>query len=119
LWGLTFFGLVIRAVDQEVRVGWSTHRLARWLGGVGVFSYSLYLIHYLVRSVLKQFLIRVFPALTWPLFWISAGILGLAGYYAGRLLFAAVERRFISQPLDAVREVQIPLARAGADYAGA
>lgn len=100
LWGLTFFTLV----------NWATHReksdrsfrgpISTWLANVGVFSYSLYLIHYPVKAVAKQAIQWVFP---WdsslPFFVAKAVALALLGYWGGRAFFHVVERRFLNRPV--------------------
>jgi surface polysaccharide O-acyltransferase-like enzyme len=41
-----------------VAVGFSTARLTRWLGGYGVYSYGVYLVHVAVVLGIEAFLVR-------------------------------------------------------------
>lgn len=61
LWGVACFVAVNRVVqwDQQGRFG--THLAARWLAAVGLYSYSLYLIHEPVLHSLGHPLVQVLP----------------------------------------------------------
>ncbi len=81
------------------------NKITVWLSGVGLFSYSLYLMHYPVRGIVKQALGNF--ALTnnpW-IYILNALAMAVAGYYAGRLLFVWVESRFLINYPAASREV--------------
>jgi peptidoglycan/LPS O-acetylase OafA/YrhL len=96
LFGLSFFTLLNAAVAREARGGWFNHRFARWLAGVGIWSYSLYLVHNLARIVVKQIVGPQVPSDSWMAYWAIAVLTALAGYASGRLYFGLVESRFLS-----------------------
>ena len=101
-WGMTFFTLLNYCVSLECAARWPRHRVINWLTAVGVFSYSLYLVHHPVRSVVKQ-LLGSFARTDSPIIYLlTAGLMAVLGYYAGKLFFAVVESRFLNtkrQPL--------------------
>lgn len=96
LWGLCFFTLVNATTGLERRGEWPESRLTAWLTSVGVFSYSLYLVHRPLRGLVKY----VLPghgatASAWT-FCLYAAVIAAAGYAAGWVFFQLVERHFIS-----------------------
>lgn len=99
LWGLTFFALVNWCVKLERQRRWPDHPVVAWLTRVGVFSYSLYLVHVPVRAVLKQ-LLGPLAATTsvWGYLLVAAAVT-VAGYFAGKVFFLLVERRFLNTPV--------------------
>jgi peptidoglycan/LPS O-acetylase OafA/YrhL len=100
LWGLTFFTLVNWAVHRERSGRPFRGRFSTWLANVGIFSYSLYLIHYPVRAVAKQAIQWVFPWDGSLSFFVGkAVVLGLLGYWGGRAFFHVVERHFLNSPV--------------------
>ena len=95
LWGLTFFTLVNYCTRRETMGRWSKRGVIGWLGEVGVFSYSLYLVHSPVRGVAKQ-LLGPWGRTASPLIYcLIAVFIGACGYFAGKVFFKAVESRFL------------------------
>ncbi len=111
LWGMAFFTLLNFCARLEKEKRWAVNpvrnsvprcvisngvnKITVWLSGVGLFSYSLYLMHYPVRGIVKQALGNF--ALTnnpW-IYILNALTMAVAGYYAGRVLFVWVESRFL------------------------
>ena len=96
LWGLAFFTMLNAAVARERAGAWPATRLTRWLAYVGIFSYSLYLVHIPVRVVMRQVLARV-PLIGDPWVYALSGALVVAvSYQVGKLFFLLVERRFLA-----------------------
>ena len=99
LWGLCFFTLVNVVVSRErSKSSFSSNRFTKWITGAGVFSYSLYLVHYPVRAVVKSVMGRFVHVETQNpvLYLIYAAIMGIAGYFTARLFFRMVESRFLN-----------------------
>lgn len=96
-WGLTFFTLLNACVDLEKKKRWPEARLVKWLSGVGVFSYSLYLVHNPIRAVMKQAL-PFFRDTTNPyiLVFVIAPLVIVCSYFAAKLFFRLVESRFLN-----------------------
>ena len=95
-WGLAFFTVLNSAVARERAGRWPTAFPARWLAGVGLFSYSLYLVHNPIRAVGKQLLRPIIPTDGIAGFALTAALLAIAGYYAGKVFFVLVERHFLA-----------------------
>ena len=105
LWGMTFFTLVNYCVTRETAGEWPRHRIVKWLEGVGIYSYSLYLIHNPVRGVMNQILPVWFRAQ--PIAYIAAAaIIAVAGCVAGRIFYLVIESRFLPS-----RRPHVPEAR--------
>jgi peptidoglycan/LPS O-acetylase OafA/YrhL len=95
-WGMTFFTLVNAVVAREQQGRWSRGPAARWFAGLGVFAYSLYLIHHPLRGLVKRLLEG----------WISRGdlvtylaanaVVVLVALAAARFFFEQVESRFLA-----------------------
>lgn len=72
----------------------SDHKVVVWLANVGLFSYSLYLVHYPVIMILRE----LFGAVAHPLnAWIALTMVFvkiIACFYIAKLFFKLVERRF-------------------------
>ena len=62
-----------------------------------IASYSLYLVHNPVRAITKRLLGQIAETSDPVLFLINASLMALTGYFAGKLFFALVEKRFLSQ----------------------
>lgn len=93
-WGLTFFVVVNVCVSRELCPHGSVYK---WLASVGVFSYSLYLVHYPVRGIVSA-LLRV-PAVSSyddTVVYLGTVVLAaLCSYFAGKVFFTYVEQRWI------------------------
>lgn len=95
LWGLVFFTALNACVAAETQGRWSSDRFTTWLGGVGIFSYSLYLVHNPVRMVVNQLFSHI-PAPSGGLLFLGlAGVIAAAGFGVSLAFFALVERRFL------------------------
>jgi peptidoglycan/LPS O-acetylase OafA/YrhL len=80
--------------------------IVAWIGGVGIFSYSLYLVHSPIRAILKQ-LLRPYSYTQNPvLFLVVGAVLGLGGYWGAKLFFWAVERHFLNSSCQVARSRQ-------------
>ena len=94
--GLAFFVLINFCVAREQQGKWSTAYLTRWLAGVGVFSYSLYLVHNPIRAVVNS-LLRPFVNTDNQYVFVAVGVVvGVICYWGGKLFFLVVERRFLN-----------------------
>ncbi len=95
LWGLSFFTLINHCVNREQREKWPKGRLVNWFGGVGVFSYSLYLIHNPVRAIVKR-CIGPLASTTHPVVYLfAAAFMALCAYWVAKLFYVLVESRFV------------------------
>jgi peptidoglycan/LPS O-acetylase OafA/YrhL len=94
-WGMAFFTLTNYCVALEQRGGWPSSRVFTWFEKVGVFSYSLYLVHNPVRAVLKQLIDRVSLENSQLAFFLGVLALSVTAYIAGKIFFFLVERRFL------------------------
>ena len=94
--GMTFFTLVNYCVDLEKAGRWPEHRVLNWLSGVGIFSYSIYLVHNPVINILGHLLdphlnpLHRGPAL------LGMAIKILVGFNVARLFYWLVERHFLN-----------------------
>lgn len=98
-WGLTFFTLLNMCVEMEKNHKWPRVYLVKWLSGVGLFSYSLYLVHSPIRGVLKQ----LFPGLgatanPYVLVGVAFPLVVVTSYIGAKIFFMLVERRFLNPP---------------------
>lgn len=92
--GLAFFILLNWCVDRERRGAWRSVGLVGWLSAVGIFSYSLYLVHALPMLFLMKV---VSPFGANPLIYVlNMVLLSTAAYWTGKLFFHLVERRFLN-----------------------
>lgn len=108
LWGMAFFTLLNAGLWAEQRGHWPQTRLVRWLEGVGLFSYSLYLIHHPVRGILKRVLERLIVSGS-PVKYAAATVLVVVGgYIAGKMFFWAVEKRFLHAPILKAPALPVP-----------
>jgi peptidoglycan/LPS O-acetylase OafA/YrhL len=96
LWGMTFFTLLNWCVRLEVAGTWPKSRVVAFLSSVGIFSYSLYLIHNPVRAVGKQLLGPVGNSEDPVVFLVVAAVFAVASYAAAIVFFRVVERRFLN-----------------------
>lgn len=96
LGGMAFFILLNFCVKLDCANRWPRNAIVAWLGRVGIFSYSLYLVHNPIRAVLKQ-LLRPYSYTQKPVLFLLVGaVLGLGGYWGAKLFFWAVERHFLN-----------------------
>jgi peptidoglycan/LPS O-acetylase OafA/YrhL len=100
LWGVGFFVLVNRAVaaERNWREWLDVPRLIRWSATVGLFSYSLYLIHQLVLMEMWRFWILRMPSIFVALLVMTP--LSVACAY---LFFRYCERPFLPRPAKPAR----------------
>jgi peptidoglycan/LPS O-acetylase OafA/YrhL len=112
LWGMTFFTLLNYCVRLEREGRWPSGPIIDWLVRAGVFSYSLYLIHNPVRAIVKQLLGPLALTQSPVLYLVNAALMAVAGYWAGKLFFWVVERRFLTYRKVADPGVRTPLAAA-------
>ena len=93
LWGLAFFTVVNAATRADVRGRWGG-RIAGWLSRIGVMSYSLYLVHYPVRAVIKRALGAA--AEPDPIAYVTTVVVIMVGScVAAWIFFLLVERHFL------------------------
>jgi len=97
LWGITFFTLLNGLVAREQTGNWTRGKIGAWLAGVGVFSYSLYLIHNPARAVTKQLLGRLAETDNAWLYLLNMIIISVVGYWSGKILFRLVESHFLNK----------------------
>jgi peptidoglycan/LPS O-acetylase OafA/YrhL len=109
--GLFFWIVVNAAVDAEINGRWrSDHVLVRWLARVGVFSYSLYLVHSIILvwwrkaeivALSRLGLMRLESNIAFiALEWLASFVVC---YFSGRAFFWLVERWFLPQSAAAPR----------------
>lgn len=97
--GMTFFTLINFCIDAEKTYYWSSRKIAIWLANVGLFSYSLYLIHYPVNMILRQlFSFIASPSNVWIAL-IGTAFKIIVCFYVAKLFFHLVERRFLNAPV--------------------
>ncbi|HEX8174664.1 MAG TPA: acyltransferase [Pyrinomonadaceae bacterium] len=98
-WGMTFFTLLNFCVDSEKIHHWASHKITVWLANVGLFSYSIYLIHYPVHMLIRETSSVIARP---PNVWIALIVMALkivVGFYVAKLFFNLVERRFLNKPV--------------------
>lgn len=110
-WGMCFFTLLNAFVQRETLGSWPTSRLVDWLSSVGIFSYSLYLVHNPMKHVMKYGVKWLMETQSAGYYMVAAAILGLGGYCAGRVYFELVEKHFLNASR-ASRPIERPIAAA-------
>jgi peptidoglycan/LPS O-acetylase OafA/YrhL len=95
LWGMTFFTLLNFCAVKEKENRWKINIITEWFAYAGLISYSLYLIHYPVRGIMKQLLGPLAMTQNPWFYFVNAAIMATAGYYAGKLFFIFIESRFL------------------------
>lgn len=95
-WGMAFFTLLNYCIELERNGAWPKFRFFGWLAGVGIFSYSLYLVHNPIRALLKQLLGPLADTPNPILYLIIAFGMSVAGYYGAKVFYALVESHFIN-----------------------
>jgi peptidoglycan/LPS O-acetylase OafA/YrhL len=77
----------------------SERRIFVWLSNVGLFSYSLYLVHYPVIMIMRE----LSGAVARPSSaWVALSVIPIkivACFYAAKLFFRFVESRFLNSPV--------------------
>ncbi len=95
LWGLVFFVLVSHCVRREQAGRWPGRGPVAWLAGVGLWSYSLYLVHGPVCGLVRQALgarAQTEDPMTLLAFAVGTAAIGCG---AGFVFFRLVERHFL------------------------
>jgi peptidoglycan/LPS O-acetylase OafA/YrhL len=96
LWGMTFFTTLNFFVKIEKMGKWkSDFIILSWLTRVGVFSYSLYLVHNPARAIVKQLLGPLSNTNSPFVYLVMATIMAVAGYFRGKLFYFLIERHFL------------------------
>jgi len=95
LWGMVFFASINYCVNLETAARWPENRLINWLSGVGTISYSLYLVHSPIKSVVKQAIGPLGTTSNPALYLAATAIITLASYYSAKIFFALVESKFL------------------------
>jgi peptidoglycan/LPS O-acetylase OafA/YrhL len=93
LWGLTFFTLINCFVAIEKAGRWPNGWVFNWLSGVGLFSYSLYLVHAPMRGVIKQFLGPLKSTADPKLYLLTASVIVVVSFYTAKVFFAVIESK--------------------------
>jgi peptidoglycan/LPS O-acetylase OafA/YrhL len=101
LWGVAFFTLLNACVERERAGGWWRFGWVRWMTGVGVFSYSLYLVHYPALAVLRQATRPLVRGQSSGVELVAALAMGAVAFAVARIYFQLVERRFLNTSPDA------------------
>jgi peptidoglycan/LPS O-acetylase OafA/YrhL len=94
-WGLAFFTLINACVAREAEGGWRDRSVARFFTSVGVFSYSLYLIHHPAQTLFLSLSLKLGRFSTPATFLLRAALMTVGSYFAARVLFALIESRFL------------------------
>ena len=98
--GLAYFTLVNWCVARESRGGWADSAglgVVGWLAALGLYSYSLYLVNDPVHNVLLAASRRLGDATSVTPFMIRALLFTILSVVVARVLFLAVERRFLGR----------------------
>lgn len=95
LTGIAYFTLVNSCVQAEQRGRWFDGGALRFLSATGLFSYSLYLVHFPVQTALVSVSLRFGQFQSPIMFFVRALLLTAGSYWSARLLFAGVESRFL------------------------
>lgn len=99
LWALTFFSLINFCIEAEKTYRLSERKVFVWLANVGLFSYSLYLVHYPVIMILRE----LSGAVSRPSSaWVALSVIPVkivACFYVAKLFFRFVESRFLNSPV--------------------
>jgi peptidoglycan/LPS O-acetylase OafA/YrhL len=107
--GLAFFTAVNAGARLEVEGRWPSTGIVGALSRLGLWSYSLYLIHFPVQTIALALSRRVVPEVGVAGFILRALLLTVVSVIAGRVLFVLVERHFVTLPRRAESQ---PLAAA-------
>lgn len=96
--GVAFFIVVNACTRLEVAGRWPTTGIVAAISRVGLWSYSLYLVHFPVQTVVLALIRRVTPEVGVAGFVARALFLTVVSCIAGRVLFELVERHFVTLP---------------------
>jgi peptidoglycan/LPS O-acetylase OafA/YrhL len=96
--GLAFFTAVNACARLEVEGRWPAHGLAGSIARVGLWSYSLYLVHFPVQTVALALSRLFITEVGIAGFVVRALALTAVSCVAGRVFFSLVERHFVSLP---------------------
>jgi peptidoglycan/LPS O-acetylase OafA/YrhL len=96
--GLAFFTAVNACARREVDGRWPASGIVGTISRVGLWSYSLYLIHFPVQTVALALSRLVVRDVGVPGFVFRAVLLTAVSCVAGRVLFSLVERHFVTLP---------------------
>lgn len=106
--GLAFFTLLNAVLRFELNPSWSRSRLGTWLANVGLFSYSLYLIHNPIRAVYVYLLEKASISPTAPVPFLIVAVLGcVAVYYGAKLFYRVFEAPFLNKKAEPYRRERI------------
>jgi peptidoglycan/LPS O-acetylase OafA/YrhL len=94
--GLAFFTALNACVGLETDGRWPQRGIVDAVAGVGLWSYSLYLVHHPVQTISLAVTLLAVRQVGVFGFVARALLLTLVSCIAGRLLFAVVERHFVS-----------------------
>jgi peptidoglycan/LPS O-acetylase OafA/YrhL len=92
-WAVLFALLLVLLIRWDLP--FAQWKGARWLGSIGVFSYSLYLVHVPIISPLRNAAMRVLPPDAW---WMVVIVASLAAIACSYLFYSLAER-----PIEKVR----------------
>lgn len=96
--GVAFFIVVNVCTRLEVDGRWPSTGIVGAISRVGLWSYSLYLVHFPVQTVVLAATRRLIPEVGLPGFIARAIFLTAVSCIAGRVLFELVERHFVTLP---------------------
>jgi len=99
--GFAFFIVVNVCTRLEVEGRWPSTGLVGVISRVGLWSYSLYLVHFPVQTITLAMTRRIVPEVGLAGFIGRAILLTAVSCVAGRLLFEVVERHFVTLPRQA------------------
>ena len=107
-WGMVFFTILNYVTALERGHRWPEYRWVSWLSGVGVFSYSLYLVHHPVRNLLRNIITSHVNTANPYTYMLVTIFLAVAGFYAAKVYFHFVESKFINRPRPDTQPVRSP-----------
>ena len=93
---MAFFTTVNACVRREAEGRWPTSGPVNRIARMGLWSYSLYLIHHPVQTVALSVALRIIPVAGPGTFVVRAVVLTAISCVAGKMLFDIVERHFVS-----------------------
>lgn len=94
-WGMAFFTLLNYCVRRESEGRWPDYWLFRWLFAVGIFSYSMYLVH----PVVAEAAVRLSGGATKRStlgYMVFAVFVAVCCVIAGKIYYELVERHFLN-----------------------